>query len=79
MAIVNSFVADIFDKIAVEAGALARVNKQKTLSSRAIQTAVRLVLPASLAKHFIPRVDQGGQEMRRCHLGECVCVCDVLL
>jgi histone H2B len=51
MAIVNSFVADIFDKIAVEAGALARVNKQKTLSSRAIQTAVRLVLPASLAKH----------------------------
>jgi histone H2B len=51
MAIVNSFVADIFDKVAVEAGALARVNKQKTLSSRAIQTAVRLVLPASLAKH----------------------------
>jgi histone H2B len=51
MAIVNSFVADIFDKIAVEAGALARVNKQKTLSSRAIQTAVRLTLPASLSKH----------------------------
>jgi histone H2B len=51
MAIVNSFVFDMTDKIAVEAAALGRVNKQKTLSSRAIQTAVRLVLPASLAKH----------------------------
>jgi len=28
-----------------------RVNKKRTLGSREIQTAVRLVLPAELAKH----------------------------
>ncbi len=51
MKIVNSFVNDIFERIATEAAMLARVNKKKTLGSREIQTAVRLVLPAELAKH----------------------------
>ena len=46
-----SFVQDIFERIAVEAASLTRINKTKTLSSREIQTAVRLVLPAELAKH----------------------------
>lgn len=49
--IVNSFVNDIFARIAGEAANLARVNKKKTLGSREVQTAVRLVLPAELAKH----------------------------
>lgn len=51
MAIVNSFVNDIFDRVAVEAASVARNNKVKTLSSRAVQTAVRLALPGDLAKH----------------------------
>lgn len=51
MKVMNSFVNDLFDRIATQAGALARVNKKKTLGSREVQTAVRLVLPAELAKH----------------------------
>ena len=51
MKIVNSFVNDIFERVAVEAATLVRVNKKRTLGSREVQTAVRLVLPAELAKH----------------------------
>jgi histone H2B len=47
----NSFINDIFDRIASEAGKLATYNKKATLSSREIQTAVRLMLPGELAKH----------------------------
>jgi len=49
--IVNSFVNDIFARIAGEAANLVRANKKRTLGSREVQTAVRLVLPAELAKH----------------------------
>ena len=51
MRIMNSFCDDIFERLAVEAAGLARINKTKTLTSREVQTAVRLVLPAELAKH----------------------------
>ena len=51
MKILNSFVNDMFDRIATQAAALARVNKKSTLGSREVQTAVRLTLPAELAKH----------------------------
>ncbi len=53
MAIMNSFVNDIFERIALEAGRLARYNKRNTISSREIQTAVRLLLPGELAKHAV--------------------------
>lgn len=53
MNIMNSFVGDIFEKIAAEAGRLCKYNKKDTLSSREIQTAVRLVLPGELAKHAV--------------------------
>jgi histone H2B len=36
-----------------ESGRLARYNKRHTISSREIQTAVRLVLPGELAKHAV--------------------------
>ena len=32
-------------------GKLTKINKTKTLSSREVQTAVRLMLPGELAKH----------------------------
>ena len=53
MGILNSFVNDIFDKIASEAAKLARYSKKPTVTSREIQTAVRLVLPGELAKHAV--------------------------
>jgi histone H2B len=53
MAILNSFITDQFEKIATAAAQLSRVNKKPTLTSREIQTAVRLVLPGELAKHAV--------------------------
>ncbi|EIW70252.1 hypothetical protein TREMEDRAFT_43835 [Tremella mesenterica DSM 1558] len=53
MAILNSFVSDIFERIASEASKLASYNKKSTISSREIQTAVRLILPGELSKHAI--------------------------
>ncbi|POY71869.1 hypothetical protein BMF94_5230 [Rhodotorula taiwanensis] len=53
MSVMNTFVYDQFDKIAAEAGKLAAYNKRATISSREIQTAVRLLLPGELAKHAI--------------------------
>lgn len=70
MAILNSFVNDIFERIATEASSelpplssiavilslvleLAAYSKKSTISSREIQTAVRLILPGELAKHAI--------------------------
>ena len=49
--ILNSLVNDFLERLAVEAAALARGAKKHTLGSREIQTAVRLTLPAELAKH----------------------------
>jgi len=51
MRIFNSFCEDVFSRIAEEAASLVRINKSHTLSAREVQTAVRLVLPAELAKH----------------------------
>ena len=53
MSIMNSFVNDIFDRIAEEASRLAQYNKRSTISSREVQTAVRLLLPGELAKHAV--------------------------
>jgi len=53
MSIMNSFVNDIFERVAAEASRLAHYNKRSTISSREIQTAVRLLLPGELAKHAV--------------------------
>ncbi|KAK3704745.1 hypothetical protein QZH41_009747, partial [Actinostola sp. cb2023] len=53
MLIMNSFVNDVFERIASEASRLAHYNKRATISSREIQTAVRLLLPGELAKHAV--------------------------
>ncbi|VAH65781.1 unnamed protein product [Triticum turgidum subsp. durum] len=53
MSIMNSFINDIFEKLAGESAKLARYNKKPTITSREIQTAVRLVLPGELAKHAV--------------------------
>eukprot|EP00921_Rhytidocystis_pertsovi_P014015 GHVQ01022826.1.p1 GENE.GHVQ01022826.1~~GHVQ01022826.1.p1 ORF type:complete len:125 (+),score=14.49 GHVQ01022826.1:113-487(+) len=53
MSIMNSFINDIFDRLSGEATKLIRYNKKRTLSSREIQTAVRLMLPGELSKHAV--------------------------
>ncbi|XP_046408899.1 histone H2B.5-like [Ischnura elegans] len=53
MNIMNSFVNDIFERIAAEASRLAHYNKRSTITSREVQTAVRLLLPGELAKHAV--------------------------
>lgn len=53
MNIMNSFINDIFEKIALEASKLVRYNKKHTLSAREVQSSVKLLLPGELAKHAI--------------------------
>ena len=53
MGIMNSFVNDVFERIATESSRLALYNKKSTISSREIQTAIRLLLPGELAKHAV--------------------------
>ena len=53
MSIMNSFVNDLFERIAAEASRLSQYSKRSTISSREVQTAVRLLLPGELAKHAV--------------------------
>ena len=53
MTIVNNFVCDTFERVASEAGKLCKVTKRSTLSSRDVQSAIRLVLPGELSKHAV--------------------------
>lgn len=53
MSIMNSFVNDLFERIAAEASRLAHYNKRSTITSREVQTSVRLLLPGELAKHAV--------------------------
>ncbi|KAJ7872851.1 histone-fold-containing protein [Mycena olivaceomarginata] len=53
MSILNSFVNDIFERIASEASKLAQYSKKSMISSREIQTSVRLILLGELTKHAI--------------------------
>ena len=53
MAIMNSFVNDTLERISNEASRLTHYNKRSTLTSRDMQTAVRLLLPGELAKHAV--------------------------
>jgi histone H2B len=53
MSIMNSFISDVFEKISTESSKLTRYNHKHTLSSREVQTAVKLLLPGELAKHAV--------------------------
>mmetsp|Transcript_327 Transcript_327/g.663 ORF Transcript_327/g.663 Transcript_327/m.663 type:complete len:119 (+) Transcript_327:67-423(+) len=53
MNIMNSFVTDLFERIVQEANKLSQYNKNKTITAREIQTAVKLLIPGELAKHSI--------------------------
>jgi histone H2B len=53
MQIMNSLVMDIEERVGTEAGRLCKMNKKATLSSREIQSSVRLMMPGELARHAI--------------------------
>merc|ERR550514_927931 len=53
MNIMDSFMNDIFDRIATEASRLCRTLKKRTLSGREVETGVRLLLPGELAMHAV--------------------------
>jgi histone H2A len=62
MTTMNNLLTDTFDRIIVEAGKLARFSKRSTVSSREVQTAVRLVLPGQLAKHAVSEATKAVQK-----------------
>ncbi|CAH8386625.1 unnamed protein product [Eruca vesicaria subsp. sativa] len=53
MTVINMFMGDMFERIAVEAAKLNDYSKRRTLSSREIEAAVRLVLPGELSRHAV--------------------------
>ena len=53
MLILNSFIYDLFEKICNQAAELTRKAGKSTLSSLEIQSAVKLIMPAGLAKAMI--------------------------
>jgi histone H2B len=62
MLVMNSFVTDIFERIAREGAHLVDANERDTLGSREVQTSVRLVLPGDLAKHAL---SEGGKAIAK--------------
>ena len=53
MQVMCNFITDLFERIGNEAANVCRFSKTKTLGSREVQTAVRLILPGELAKHAV--------------------------
>ncbi|VVA90466.1 unnamed protein product [Arabis nemorensis] len=53
MSVLNMFMGDMFERIAEEAARLNDYTKRRTLSSREIESAVRLVLPGELSRHAV--------------------------
>eukprot|EP00733_Pompholyxophrys_punicea_P000992 Pompholyxophrys_punicea_v1_NODE_410_length_2029_cov_5.220365.p1 type:complete len:130 gc:universal NODE_410_length_2029_cov_5.220365:440-51(-) len=51
MEIMDSFVNDVFERIANEAANLVKHSRRTTMTSREIQTATRLILSGKLATH----------------------------
>ncbi|KAI5713138.1 hypothetical protein M8J75_013981 [Diaphorina citri] len=71
MSIMNSFVNDIFERIAAESSRLAHYNKRSTITSREIQTAVRLLLPGELAKHAVSEGTKAVTKIWKDRVGMC--------
>ena len=65
MNIMNSFINDTFDRLAGESSKLVRYNRKRTLSSREIQSAVKLLLPGELSKHAISEGTKAVQKFTR--------------
>eukprot|EP00754_Rhynchopus_humris_P014363 Rhum_TRINITY_DN14384_c0_g1::Rhum_TRINITY_DN14384_c0_g1_i1::g.84964::m.84964/K11252/H2B; histone H2B len=53
MGVVNSFVTDLFERLAGEASRVTTFSGAKTLSARSVVAAVKLQLPEELANHAL--------------------------
>ncbi|KAJ3441625.1 histone h2b [Anaeramoeba flamelloides] len=53
MRIMNSFVIDVFDRLALESSNFARFHKKGTISCREVQSATKLLLPVEIAIHAV--------------------------
>ena len=53
MAIMNFLINDVFERITLETSKSLKYIRKHTLSSREIQSAVRLLLPGEFVKHAI--------------------------
>ena len=53
MSVMNSFVSDLFERLALEASKLCRYHGKQTLTSNDVQSATKLVLPGDLAEHAV--------------------------
>jgi histone H2B len=58
MQVMNSFVLDMFDRIATESSHLVNLTGKGTIGHKEITSAVKLVLPGDLSKHAV----QEGQK-----------------
>jgi len=65
MNIMNSFINDTFERLAGESSKLVRYNRKRTLSSREIQSAVKLLLPGELSKHAVSEGTKAVQKFTR--------------
>ena len=65
MRVMEDLMNDLFERIVAEARLVARYNKRSTISSKEIQTAVKLLLPHELAKNA---VFEGSKAMIIYHL-----------
>jgi hypothetical protein len=71
MSIMISFVNDIFERIAAEASHLDHYKKRPTITSREIQTVVRLLFHCETAKQAM---NEGPKAVTKHRLPEsCVC------
>ena len=62
MEAMDNFEHDMMNQIIAEAAQLAKSEKRKTITTRDIQSAVRIVLPGELAKHAF---SEGTQAVAR--------------
>jgi histone H2B len=53
MNVMNDLIREVIERIFIEASSMCSRSKKVTLSSREIQTAVRLILPGEIAKHAV--------------------------
>nr|XP_035951577.1 histone H2B-like [Halichoerus grypus] len=66
VSVMDSFVKDIFERITSEASHLVRTTKRSTITSREIQTAVRLLLPGEIGKHAVSEATKAVIRFNRC-------------
>ncbi|XP_044090643.1 late histone H2B.L1-like [Neovison vison] len=70
VSVLDSFVKDMFERIADDASRLARSTQCTTITSREIQTAVRLLLPGEMGKHAASEATKAILRYTFCHLSK---------